>query len=95
MSWHHWQGDMLELKLYIQPGAQRTQVMGLYLDRLKVRIAAPPVEGKANKALLGFLADQFGVARSKVRLLSGDGQREKRVVIHSPVAKPEWFVALS
>jgi uncharacterized protein YggU (UPF0235/DUF167 family) len=45
MSWHQWQGDTLELKLYIQPGAQRTQVMGLYLDRLKVRIAAPPVEG--------------------------------------------------
>jgi uncharacterized protein len=68
MSWHQWQGDTLELKLYIQPGAHRTQVMGLYLDRLKVRIAAPPVEDKANKALLGFLADQFGVARSKVRL---------------------------
>jgi uncharacterized protein YggU (UPF0235/DUF167 family) len=53
------------------------------------------VGGKVNHALRRYLADQFGVARPQVELLSGEGSREKRVVIHSPKKKPAWFVALS
>lgn len=93
--WYHWGEDQLELKLYIQPGAQRNEVVGLHADRLKVRIAARPQEGKANGELLRFLAREFGVARSKVNLLSGEACREKRVMICSPTINPSWFMALS
>ena len=94
-AWFHWHENQLELKLYIQPGAQRNEVVGLHANRLKVRIAAPPLDGKANGELLRFLAEEFGVARSRVSLLSGEAYREKRVEISSPTIKPAWFITLS
>jgi len=72
-------GDGVILRLHIQPGARRTEVAGPHGDALKIRLAAPPVDGKANACLIGFLADSLGVAKSGVELLSGASARTKRV----------------
>lgn len=69
------------LVLHIQPGAGKAGVVGLHGDALKIRIDAPPVDGKANAALLAFLAARLGVARSSLDLLSGDTGRRKRVLV--------------
>jgi uncharacterized protein (TIGR00251 family) len=55
----------ITLTLHIQPGAKRTEVAGLYGDALKIRLAAPPVDGKANAALISFLAERLGVAKTE------------------------------
>ncbi len=67
------------LTLHIQPGARRTETAGLHGDALKIRLAAPPVDGKANDALIAFLAKTLGVPKSSVELLSGQTSRAKRV----------------
>ena len=77
------------LKLYIQPGAKTTQVSGLHDGSLKIRLAAPPVEGKANAALLAFLAKRFGCAKREITLLSGDLSRHKVIKIDKPLTKEE------
>lgn len=82
----------LVLALHVQPGAKRTEVAGLHGDALKVRLAAPPVEGRANAALLRFLADAFGVPLRGVTLLRGAASRDKLVRIAAPARRPdrEW-----
>lgn len=70
--------DAVELTVHAQPGAGRTQVVGRHGDALKVRVAAPPEQGKANDALVTVLADAFGVAASGVSLVSGTSSRVKR-----------------
>jgi len=79
VSWLVAAGNGVTLRLHIQPGAKKTEVVGLHGEALKIRLAAPPVDGKANACLLAFLADRFGVAKSAVSLLSGDSSRAKRV----------------
>ena len=65
------------LTLHIQPGAKKTEVAGLHGDALKIRLAAPPVDGKANAALLAFVAERLGIAKSSVSLKSGQTSRRK------------------
>ena len=79
MSWLVADGQGVTLRLHIQPGAKKTEVVGMHGDALKIRLAAPPVDGKANACLLTFLAETLGVAKSAVSLLSGDTSRAKRV----------------
>jgi uncharacterized protein (TIGR00251 family) len=69
------------LEVYVQPGAARSELAGTHGERMKIRLAAPPVEGKANAALIEFLAGHYGVPRRKVRIASGLKSRMKRVVI--------------
>jgi uncharacterized protein len=80
------------LTLHVQPGAKRTEVAGTHGDSLKIRLAAPPVDGKANAELLTFLAEAFGVPRRNVTLVRGDASREKVVRIVRPRMRPdvEW-----
>ena len=65
------------LTLHIQPGAKKTEVAGKHGDALKIRLAAPPVDGKANAALINFVADRLGLAKSAVSLKSGQTSRRK------------------
>ena len=67
----------ITLTLHIQPGAKKTEVAGIYGDALKIRLAAPPVDGKANAALIGFVADRLRLAKSAVSLKSGQSSRRK------------------
>jgi uncharacterized protein (TIGR00251 family) len=79
--WLQDHGTCCCLTLHIQPGAKKTQIAGEHGEALKIRLAAPPVDGKANAALLAFLAKTLGLAKSAVRLKSGDTSRHKRVEI--------------
>ncbi len=79
MSWLVADDDGVSLRLHVQPGAKKTEIAGLHGDALKIRLAAPPVDGKANACLLEFLARQLGVAKSAVELLSGETSRSKRL----------------
>ena len=65
------------LTLHIQPGAKKTEVAGQHGDALKIRLASPPVDGKANAALINFVADRLGLAKSAVSLKSGQTSRRK------------------
>ncbi len=84
---HQRGGDgRLLLTLHIQPGAKKTEVCGLHGDALKIRLAAPPVDGKANAALLAFVADRLGLPKSAVSLKSGQTSRRKVVEVAEPPA---------
>ena len=88
--WYHYDKvNNLVLTLHIQPGAKMTGITGLYGDALKIKLAAAPVEGKANAMLLSYLADRFDVPLSQVILKQGDKSRHKLVVIQQPIANPE------
>lgn len=91
MSYYQWQGKTLLLHCHIQPGAKTTEVSGIHGDRLKIRLQAPPVDGKANDALLAYLGREFGVGKSAVSLLRGHGSRQKTVSIEEPQALPTAF----
>jgi len=65
----------------VQPGASRTEFAGKHGERIKVRLAAPAHEGKANELLIEFLAEYYEVPRRSVRITSGFKSRQKRVVI--------------
>lgn len=81
-------GDDLILLCHIQPGAKRSELAGEHGDRLKIRLQAPPVEGKANVALVRFLSKLFAVPRNAVHIESGELSRQKRVRIQNPVQWP-------
>lgn len=81
--WLRTDGDGVILNLHIQPGAKRTEVVGPHGDALKIRLAAPPVDGKANAALLAFIAEKVGAGRTAVELVSGQSSRAKRVCIRA------------
>jgi uncharacterized protein (TIGR00251 family) len=80
-------GRSVTLSLHIQPGAKNTAVAGLHGDALKIRLAAPPVDGKANEALIAFLAAALGVAKQRIELISGASSRAKRLRIDQVDAK--------
>ena len=82
-------GSDLLLELRVQPRASRSEFAGTFGDRLRVRLQAPPVDGRANAALVDFLADAFGVPRARVIIEHGLASRDKRVRIRdAPVATP-------
>ncbi len=67
--------------VHVQPRARRTEVAGLHGDAVKVRLAAPPVDGAANEELVRFVAEALGVARSAVRVAAGAASRRKTVEV--------------
>jgi len=66
------------LHVHVQPSAGRTAVVGRHGDAVKMRVAAPPVDDRANAAVAELLAELFGIARSNVELVSGATSRVKR-----------------
>ena len=92
-GWYRWEGDVLILSVRVQPKASSDEIVGPCADALggeslKVRITAPPVDGKANAHLVKFLAKTFGVAKSHVSVVAGDAGRQKRVHISAPSRLP-------
>lgn len=83
-----WDGKDLLLAVYIQPRASRDEITGQHGEALRIRIAAPPVDGEANAALCRFLADVFGVAKSAVSVEAGQSGRRKTVRIREPRVLP-------
>lgn len=88
-EWYRRNGDVLTLTLHIQPGAKRTEVAGLHGDALKIRLAAPPIEGRANEALLKFIAESFAVPLRQVELKQGGQSRHKVVAVSGSQVAPE------
>lgn len=67
------------LSLHVQPGARKTEICGTYGEALKIRLAAPPVDGKANDCLVEFFARLLEVPRAQIELMSGAASRQKRI----------------
>lgn len=88
-DWYQVRDDRLTLTLHVQPGAKRTEVMGLHGDALKIRVAAAAVEGNANARLLEFLRKVFGVPASRITLKHGEHARRKVVEIQGSAVLPE------
>ena len=61
--------------------SRRTEVAGLYGDTIKIRVAAPPVEGRANEEIISFLAEALGVPKKEVKIKSGASSRIKTIAI--------------
>ena len=87
--WRREDAGALVLALHVQPGAARTEVAGTHGDALKIRLAAPPVDAKANAELLRFLADAFAVPLRQVTLVRGETARRKTVRVDAPRARPD------
>lgn len=78
--------DYTIILVYVQPGSQKNQVIGLYGNdhRLKVKIKSRPVDGAANKELINFFSDYFDVKKSQIEILRGDKSRSKDVAVRMP-----------
>lgn len=77
------------VSVWVQPGAARTEPAGIHDGALKLRLAARPVEGQANDALVRWLADRCDCPRGAVTLTAGATGRRKRVAIASPLARAQ------
>jgi len=73
------------IKVYLQPKSSKNEVVGPYRDGIKVKVTAPPVEGKANEALIKLLAKEFKTSPSSVEILKGHHLREKIIRIGGDV----------
>ncbi|MEA2115389.1 MAG: DUF167 domain-containing protein [Thermodesulfobacteriota bacterium] len=73
-------GNLL-LSLYVQPRASRNELAGLHGDALKLRLTTPPVDGRANKAVISFLAKLFKIPKSAIIIRSGLQSRSKMVLL--------------
>ena len=71
----------IRFNVHVQPRSSRTEIAGLHGEALKIRLAAPPVEGEANAELVKFLAKQLGRPKSAVQIVKGEGSRQKVVQI--------------
>lgn len=80
--------DGLTIHIQAQPGAKRTEVVGLYGDCIKVRLASPPVDGKANECLIEFLARRLGVKRGQIMIARGISSRRKQVFVAATGLQP-------
>jgi len=78
-DWYTLRDKELVLNVSIQPRASRDEICGIHGDTLKIRITAPPVDGKANAHLIAFLAKQCRLSKSSVSVISGSTARHKRV----------------
>lgn len=95
MSWYRSdRGNNLVLTLHIQTGAKRTEAVGLHGEALKIKLAAAPIEGKANAVLLKFLAKRFDVPLSQVALKQGTKSRHKVIEIRQSACGPDVLFKL-
>lgn len=85
---YRWDGNELIIRLYVQPRASRDEIVDVHDNMLKLRITAPPTEGKANQRLQDFLAREFGVSRTAITLVTGKTSRRKTFRISAPTRLP-------
>ncbi|HSC69652.1 MAG TPA: DUF167 family protein [Cellvibrio sp.] len=83
-----WQGEDLILHCHLQPKAAGDAIVGIHDQRLKIRITAPPVDGKANEHLIKWLSKIFGVPKSHIEILQGESGRHKTLRIKQPKKLP-------
>jgi len=88
LNWYELKRDGVAIHVHAQPGAKRTEIAGLHGDCVKVRLASPPVDGKANACLIEFLARRLGVKRSQVSITRGASARRKTVFVAAAGLQP-------
>ena len=86
-------GDAVWLAVSVQPNAKRTAADGLHDGALRVRLCAPPVDGKANQLLIDWLAGELGVPKRAVRLVRGETSRRKWLEIDAPIERVAAWLA--
>ncbi|MDY6948903.1 MAG: DUF167 domain-containing protein [Pseudomonadota bacterium] len=79
--------DSTRINVYVQPRASKTAIAGMHDGCVKIRLAAPPVDGAANAALVEFIAEQLGIAKSRVRITAGLASRRKTVAVDGVTAQ--------
>ena len=82
------------IKLYIRPGAAETRVEGIYQDRIKIRISAPPEKGRANKELIKFIAGILSIPKSRISITSGKTSNYKEIQINPNHNKDNYNIIL-
>lgn len=92
-SWYRRTGERLLLDVHVQPGAARTGVAGLHDGRLKLRLGARAVDGRANAALVEFIATRLGAAKRDVTIQAGMTSRRKRVQVVGATRAPEALLS--
>jgi uncharacterized protein (TIGR00251 family) len=80
--------ESILLKVYLQPKSSKNEIVGPYRDGIKIKVTAPPIEGKANEALVRILSREFGISLSRIEIIKGHHSREKTLKI-SGVAPQE------
>ena len=95
MTWYQYSSGILSLKLYIQPGARQHEIVGVIHDALKIKLAAPAIEGRANTALIKFLSELLKVPKSTIQLKAGKKARYKLVEIYSGAVDLNHLLAIS
>jgi uncharacterized protein len=85
---YSWQGGDLILHCLLQPKAANDEIVGIHGNRLKIRITAPPVDGKANQHIINWFSKLFKVPKSDISILQGELGRQKTLRIRSPKMLP-------
>jgi uncharacterized protein len=93
LNWYRTSCAGTILQVHAQPGAKRTEVAGLHGDCIKIRLASPPVNGKANECLVEFLAGRFAVRKNQVQIIQGHTVRRKTVQVDGSALGPEILLA--
>jgi uncharacterized protein (TIGR00251 family) len=88
-EWYRCAGELVTLTLHVQPGAKRSEISGLHGDALKIRLAAPPIDGRANDALIKYIAGLFDVPQRQVELKQGGQSRHKVLAITGSKIAPD------
>lgn len=89
MNWFTISASRAILQVHAQPGAKRTEVVGLHGDCIKIRLASAPIDGKANQCLIGFLAERLNVRKSQISIEQGLSGRRKTVHVAGEDIRPE------
>ena len=84
MSWFNETNGTMDLNVRVIPRASKNSIQGIMGDALKVRLQAPPVDGKANMYLIKYLSKSWKIPRGDIEILSGTTGRNKRLRIHNP-----------
>ena len=87
-AWYYWQDDCLILNCRVQPRGGKDGFGDIMGDQIKLRISAPPVDGKANAHLIKFLAHEFSVPQQNIRIIRGESGRQKQISILNPGRLP-------
>ncbi|MFC3909458.1 DUF167 domain-containing protein [Legionella dresdenensis] len=90
--WYQHDKELITLQVYVQPGAKTTEITGLYDGLLKIRLNAPPVEGRANETLQQYIARLFAVPVRQVTLVRGISSRRKTLKIQGSTIDPETLL---
>lgn len=93
-AWYTCDNDDVIVHIYVQPGAKCTEVVGFHGEELKIRLASQPIDGRANKDLLKFVAQKFDVPRRKVMLIRGSKSRHKKIAIIGSKIEPSSIFSL-